>query len=491
MKQNGIIMLIAAALSLVLLAGCGPSEPQPITVGLIKDGVFNPDDWGKIYPLEYESWFKTKDSKGPGKTKYRRGSDDYRVLFDKLSEFPYAALLYNGWGFGVEYNEPRGHFYALKDQIAIDPSRLKAGGVCLACKSPYHKTLTQKHGMKYLTAKFMDAVKMIPEKMRETGPSCIDCHKNDTMGLTTNKLHIQKGLEMIGKKDLSHQEMRIMACGQCHMTYYVPRTREMKVADDVRPPWTGSSWGDISIENIIKDLLTDFQRIEWKQKVTGFAMPYIRHPEFEMFTRQSVHFKAGVACADCHMPYKRTGAFKISDHDVTSPLKADLRACSQCHTESAVWLKDQVLAIQDRTLSLLNRAGYAAAGATKLFELANARRDAGTAIDQTLYQKAKDAYMQSFLRIVFVNAENSTGFHNPTEAARVLGDAIAFSYKADALLRQLLAKAGIDVPEMINLELAKYLNNRGDRKLYFKREQEFKDPFDVQKYFTSDAAKGY
>ena len=79
---------------------------------------------------------------------------------------------------------------------------------------------------------------------------------------------------MIGKKDLSRQEARVMACAQCHMTYYVPRDKDMKVSGDVMPPWTGGSWGNISIETIIRDLLTDFQRIEWKQKVTGFAMPW-------------------------------------------------------------------------------------------------------------------------------------------------------------------------------------------------------------------------
>lgn len=490
MKQHGTIILIIAAICVSFLAGCAP-EPQPITAGLIKDGEFDPEEWGKVYPLEYESWLKTKEPKPTGKSRYKRGWDTDTVVYDKLSEFPYSALLYNGWGFGVEYNEPRGHHYAVIDQVEIDQSRTKAGGVCLACKSPYHKSFTDKHGMKYLTAKFKDALGMLPAKMRETGPACVDCHKNTDMGLTTNKDHLKRGLEMLGKKEISRQEARTLACAQCHITYYVPRDREMKVAADVNLPWTGSSWGDISIENIIRDLLTDYRRIEWKQKATGFAMPYIRHPEFEMFSRQSVHWKAGVSCADCHMPYRRSGAYKISDHDVTSPLKADLRSCSQCHTESATWLKDQVFAIQDRTLSLQNRAGYAAAGVARLFELVHARRDAGAAIDTALYEKAKSHYMQAFLRIVFVGAENSTGFHNPSEAKRVLGDAIAFSYRAEALLRQLLAKAGTDVPEMINLELAKYLNGRGEKKLDFRRDQEFRDPFDIQKYFTSDAAKGY
>ena len=256
-------------------------------------------------------------------------------------------------------------------------------------------------------------------------------------------------------------------------------------------PWTGGSWGNISIENIIADLLTDYRRIEWKQKVTGLDLPFIRHPEFELFTRQSVHFRAGVACADCHMPYRRSGSYKISDHDVTSPLKAELRACAQCHTESATWLKDQVFAIQDRTASLLSRAGYATAASAKLIELANARRAAGAAIDPGLYERAKVAYLQGFLRLLFISAENSLGFHNPPETGRVLGDSIAYANRAEALLRQALAKAGIDVPADTNLELAKYLSNRGDKKLNFRREQELKDPFDTQKYFTPDGVKGY
>ncbi len=489
MKQSGTIIAITA-LALYLCPGCAP-EPQPITAGLVKDGEFDPEEWGKVYPLEYESWLKTKEPKPAGKSRYKRGWDSDKIVFDKLSEYPYAALLYNGWGFGVEYNEPRGHMFAIRDQIEIDQSRTKPGGVCLACKSPYHKTLTDRHGMTYLTAKFNDALGMLPPKMRETGPSCIDCHKSGDMGLTTNKEHLKRGLGLIGKKEVSRQEARILACAQCHITYYVPRDREKKVAGDVQLPWTGGSWGNVSIEHIIADLLTDYRRIEWKQKVTGIDMPFIRHPEFELFTRQSVHFRAGVACADCHMPYRRSGAYKISDHDVASPLKADLRACAQCHTESASWLKDQVFATQDRTASLLSRAGFATAASAKLIELANARRAAGAAIDPGLYEKAKAAYMQGFLRLVFISAENSLGFHNAPETGRVLGDAIAFANRAEALLRQALAKAGIDAPADTYLGLANYLNNRGEKKLGFRREQELKDPFDIQNYFTPDGAKGY
>jgi nitrite reductase (cytochrome c-552) len=78
---------------------------------------------------------------------------------------------------------------------------------------------------------------------------------------------------------------------------------------------------------------------------------------------------------------------------------------------------------------------------------------------------------------VFIGAENSTGFHNPSEALRILGDATSHAGKAEGLLRQALAKAGVTVPEKVDLELAKYVNNRGTKKLMFKPQDEIKDPF--------------
>ncbi|HNW30331.1 MAG TPA: ammonia-forming cytochrome c nitrite reductase subunit c552, partial [Spirochaetota bacterium] len=61
MKQYGML-IVAFGLFISLLAGCAP-KPQPITAGLIKDGEFDPEEWGKVYPLEYESWLKTKEPK--------------------------------------------------------------------------------------------------------------------------------------------------------------------------------------------------------------------------------------------------------------------------------------------------------------------------------------------------------------------------------------------------------------------------------------------
>ena len=55
-----------------------------------------------------------------------------------------------------------------------------------------------------------------------------------------------------------------------------------------------------------------------------------QHSEFEMWS-QGVHSRAGVASADCHMPYRRVGAMKISDHHVRSPMLNINSACQTCH----------------------------------------------------------------------------------------------------------------------------------------------------------------
>lgn len=245
---------------------------------------------------------------------------------------------------------------------------------------------------------------------------------------------------------------------------------------DVYFPWDGSTYGGITIENIIKKLRSSPANGEWTQGVTGFKLAFIRHPEFELFSNNSPHWQAGVSCADCHMPSTTAGNQKVSDHRVMSPLKNDLKACAQCHTETPDQLRGKVYAIQDRTMSRFIRTGYATATVAKLFEMTNKAEAQGKQIDKTLYAQAKDHYEEAFYRVVFIGAENSVGFHNPTEATRVLEDAAMHAGKADGLLRQALAKAGVTVPAKVDLELEKYVNNRGSKKLMFKPEHEIKDP---------------
>jgi nitrite reductase (cytochrome c-552) len=380
----------------------------------------------------------------------------------------------------------------LIDQLEIDPSRLKAGGACLTCKSPYVPHLMKELGAKYYSDPYMDVQAKIPKEGQQLGVACINCHNNKDMALRIHQPPLKKAMADMGVDvtKQGRQEMRSLVCAQCHVTYIIPKDAEMK-STDVFFPWQGSKVGDISIENIINVLRSNPAYGEWKQAVTGYKFGYIRHPEYELYSRNSTHWNANVSCADCHMPYKRVGANKISDHNVTSPLKDEMRACQQCHTETPDWLKKQVLAIQDRTVSLMQRAGYATAVTAKLIEMVHKAQAEGKSIDQDLYNRAKDLYIEAFYRVIFTGAENSVGFHNPTEVTRMLGDAIAMAGKSDALLSQALTKAGVNVPADVNLELARYLDKRGVKPLNFQPKQEFPDPFGIQDKLTPRASMGF
>ncbi|KAF0231756.1 MAG: ammonia-forming cytochrome c nitrite reductase subunit c552 [Humidesulfovibrio sp.] len=487
-KRKGYLIVVGMALALAYLVvpyGCAPGKPELVKTVAIPEGEINPELWGKAYPEEFETWKKTNEPEPAGKSKYKRGMDADHLTYDKLAEFPYMALLFNGWGFGVEYNEPKGHARMVRDQIEVDASRIKAGGVCLSCKSPYSVQLQKQLGEDYYKKPYKEILGMIPEKDRELGVACIDCHDNKDMSLKLSRgytLGAALDSMKVDQKGLTRQEKRSAVCAQCHVTYNIPKDKEMKSVG-LFFPWQGSKWGAITVENIIKVIRSDDSYREWKQNVTGYKMGFIRHPEFELFSNKSTHWKAGAACADCHMPYTKQGVKKFSDHRVMSPLKNDMKACMQCHTETATWLKEQVTTIQDRTASMMIRSGYATATVAKLIEAAHKAQADGKTIDKALYDKARDYYEEAFYRSLFIGAENSMGFHNPSEAMRVLGDSVAFAGKAEGYLRQALGKAGIDVPIKVDLELAKYLDGRGDKKIMWDKAVEFKDPTGVQDQF--------
>lgn len=478
----GVYLCVALVMG---LSGCDKPKPEKVQPVTIPDGEINPAIWGKAYPEEYETWKKTEEPVGTRRSKYKTGMDSGSLTVDKLSQFPYMALLFNGWGFGVEYNEPRGHAYMIRDQLEIDASRLKSGGVCLSCKTPYAPKLQKEMGTDYYRKPYREVLDRIPEADRTLGVACIDCHDNKDMTLKISRgFTLIEALRSIGTDPaaLTRQQMRSTVCAQCHVTYNIPKNTEGKSVG-LYFPWQNSKWGAITVENIIKQIRSDETVKEWKQNVTGFKLGFMRHPEFEFWTNNSVHFKAGASCADCHMPYSVVGVRKISDHRIMSPVQGEMRACKQCHAESADWLRDRVFSIQDRTVSLMVRAGYATATTAKLFEIVHKARESGKPVDDELYARAKDFYEEAFYRQLFMGAENSVGFHNPPEGLRILGDSIAFATKSEAFLRQLLAKAGVDVPIKVDLELMKYLDERGEKKLKFDPSLEFKDPMGLQERF--------
>jgi nitrite reductase (cytochrome c-552) len=107
----------------------------------------------------------------------------------------------------------------------------------------------------------------------------------------------------------TRQEMRGFVCGQCHVEYYFKGPEKR-----LTYPWAKGLKVDQIYEYYREAGFTD-----WTHAETGANALKAQHPEFEMWN-QGIHARSGVACADCHMPYMREGAMKISDHHVRSPL---------------------------------------------------------------------------------------------------------------------------------------------------------------------------
>ena len=145
---------------------------------------------------------------------------------------------------------------------------------------------------------------------------------------------------------------------------------------------------------------------------------------------QGIHARSGVTCADCHMPYMREGAQKISDHHVRSPLLNINRACQTCHKWPEEELRARVETMQQRTVDLRNRAMDALMALITDIKAAKAAGMAGPPMTAALeFQRHGQFYLD------FVESENSNGFHAPQEAARILGEAIDYLRQGQLALR--------------------------------------------------------
>jgi nitrite reductase (cytochrome c-552) len=159
---------------------------------------------------------------------------------------------------------------------------------------------------------------------------------------------------------------------------------------------------------------------DWTHKDSGAPMLKAQHPEFETWS-QGIHARSGVSCADCHMPYKREGAMKYSDHQVQSPMAHVNLSCQTCHNYTESEIQARVDQIQARTKGQLDRAEIA------VVELIRAIHDAKLA-GATDEQLASPRHLQrrAQWRADLINAENSMGFHAPEEVLRILGESIDY-----------------------------------------------------------------
>ncbi len=397
--------------------------------------------WGKNFPLQYDDYKRTVDqvrtrfggSEAVPRTPTQADPRSI-VAQSRLEEDPRLKMMWAGYAFARDFREERGHAYMLDDQTYTERQiAAKQPGTCLQCHASVYVPMKRLGGGDL----FRGFARLNQLPYAEARPlvkhpvTCIDCHDPNTMQLRVTRpafiegLRALKATEGISNYDVNtqatRQEMRAFVCGQCHVEYYFKGTEKQLTF-----PWAKG----VKVENILA-YYDEAQFKDWTHADTGAPALKAQHPEFELWN-QGIHARSGVACADCHMPYKRQGALKISDHHVRSPLLNINRACQTCHYWPEDELKARVETIQERTYKLRNLAMDALIGLINDLKAARAagKTDAELATAQD-FQRRAQFYLD------FVETENSTGFHAPQEAARILGESINFSRQGQLAVREL------------------------------------------------------
>jgi nitrite reductase (cytochrome c-552) len=283
---------------------------------------------------------------------------------------------------------------------------------------------------------------------------CIDCHDPKTMAIRVTRPGFVTGIAALARSDdpvphlpsierwrrgdqdepydpnveASRQEMRSFVCGQCHVEYYCANKMTLTF------PWGNG----LKMEQL--ERFWDEQQFpdgesfyDYKHGETGAPVYKVQHPEFELWS-QGIHARSGVSCSDCHMPYERVGAMKISTHNVRSPMESINNACQTCHNTPELELAERVDTIQGRTRDLMGRAALA------MTDMLDAIREAQAAgAKEGQLAEIFELQSKAMWRLDYISSENSEGFHADQEAARILGESIDYSRQAQTMALRLRA----------------------------------------------------
>lgn len=438
-----LTFLIAALLVNVFERKQEARDPY-VRVVEVTEATTDPAIWGQNWPRQYDSYRRTVDYQ---RTRYG-GSD--ALPQQKLDKDPWLRDMYSGYAFALDYRDARGHAYMLLDQEQSERVlKRPQPGACLHCHSSVLPAYRHA-GAGDIMAGFRKVNAMTYTEARnltdDTGQllvqhpaSCVDCHDPATLRVRITRPAFLLGIKALKEhqgqpnydvnRDASRQEMRTFVCAQCHVEYYFQGPEKM-----LTYPWANG----LRVEEIER-YYDERNYSDWGHGITGAKVLKAQHPEFELWS-QGTHARAGVACADCHMPYIREGAMKVSDHQVRSPLLNVARACQTCHGGTETELLARAHTIQDRTRALLDRSAQAL---TEMMASLAAAKASGATEEQL--RPAWEKHRKAQWRLDFVSSENSMGFHASQEAARILGESIDLSRQAQ--LEALRLRTGASPPQ--------------------------------------------
>ncbi|MDD2598949.1 MAG: ammonia-forming cytochrome c nitrite reductase subunit c552 [Kiritimatiellae bacterium] len=428
------------------------SEARNPYVRLVEVGEDDTDParWAQNWPRQYDSYKRTAIST---RTRFGGHGGSEAMPEEKIERDPWLKRMFLGYAFSIDYRDRRGHAYMLEDQEATKRLTKPQSGSCLHCHAsimPVYRKLGNGDALAGMNLTHNMPYQELNKMVRDMGHyhpvSCVDCHDPKTMSLRVTRPAFIVGIQKLAasdaevpaipsiarwrtgdrkepynpNNDASRTEMRSFACGQCHVEYY---------CGDAMPltfPWgNGLRMDDLEKYWNQTKLPNGKRFFDYTHAESGAEILKAQHPEFELWS-QGIHARNGVACADCHMPYMREGASKVSDHWVRSPLLNVNRACQTCHRASETEILARVDSIQERNFNLLQRAG---AALMDLLDKVAAAKQGGATPEQLT--PALELQRKAQWRLDYIAAENSMGFHAAQEAARILAESIDYARQGE------------------------------------------------------------
>jgi len=387
---------------------------------------WEPDNaaWGQNYPREYESYLRTRITNT--ETKY--GGSYPR---DYLDIDPRLVVLFAGYGFGKDYLQARGHYYAVED--ASKTARIKTpfnAATCWTCKSTDVPRLMDEMGAKeFYAANFHDLTGEVTHPI-----GCQDCHDPQTLKLRITRPALREAFQAMGRDidQATHQEMRSLVCTQCHAEYYFRTDAETGLKNYLVFPWAKGTTAD--------DMLAYYDGLDFKDYVhaiSGTPIIKAQHPDYELYLT-GIHSYRNVSCSDCHMAYRTEGGVKYTDHHVQSPLLNIANSCAVCHRWSEEEIRTRVEGIQTKVENARLSAEDALVKAH--FDIAAAVQAGASAEDLA---GPRNLVRKGQFRWDFIAASNGMGFHAPQESMRLLGEAANLAQQARLETFRLLAGLGV------------------------------------------------
>lgn len=445
-----VVAAIAAALVVALLANISQRKAEGVNryvrVTEVSEDITDPAVWGQNWPKQYDGYKKTAIST---RTRFGGHGGSEALPEEKIDRDPWLKRMFLGYAFSIDYRDRRGHAYMLEDQENTERLSKPQSGSCMHCHvsiMPVYRKLGDGDAMagmnKTHAMSYQELNKMVHNMGHAHPVACVDCHDPDTMAVRVTRPGFIRGIQRLAEsdakvpaipsidlwrqgsrskpydpnEDASRNEMRSFACGQCHVEYYCSSGFPLTF------PWSnGLAMEDLEKEWDETKLPNGEQFYDYKHKESGARILKAQHPEFELWS-QGIHARSGVSCSDCHMPYMRDGASKVSDHWVRSPLLNVNNACQTCHHIPEKEILERVDTIQQTNFDLLQRGGAALMGL--LDAVQDAKKSGAT--DEQL-KLVLDLQRKAQWRLDFIAAENSMGFHAPQEAARILAEAADYA----------------------------------------------------------------